>query len=241
MKKPNKDVMLEKSLYNLAFNKSKSQIKYEVDEGIERRRKSLILASSVGILSSFVKVTGDINIGVVKGKVDSPSLIYVAIIMVCFYFAYWFYHECHKWNFQWYGELRKHFLWSVAEIRVHQLRLNAVGTRGLRFGELKANQSDGVSHTLAATESPLSGTRRDDDAYNLLEEAGFEVDRSGEQYTVKYQYHTTELDEYYFHRFRRFYWQSCAYHAFMFVFPFALFSVATLCLSWRIVILQTSN
>lgn len=241
MRKPNKENMSDKSFYNLAFDRSKSQVKHDFDEGFISRRKSLIVASSVGILSSFVKVNGEVNIGVVKGSVESPSLVYISIVCVCFYFSYWFYHECHKWSFTWYGEFRKRFLWAVSEIRVHQLRLGALGNQGVRFGELKVQRSDGITHFLAVTENPLNGGRRNEEVYEVLEGAGFEIDRAGDQYTINYQYDTTELDEYYFYRFRRFYWYSCSYHAFIILFPFLLFAVAVLSLSWRIYLQQIGS
>lgn len=234
MEKPKEEHMNEKSFYNSAFCRSKSLVKHDFDEGLISRRKSLIFASSVGILSSLVKVSGEVNVGVVKGTIESPILIYISIICVCFYFACWFYLECHKWSFIWYGEFRKRFLWAVSEMRVENMRLEVLNNQGVRFGELKVQRSDGISHFLFVTENPLRGNVRNEEVYIALEGYGFEVDRAGEQYKISYQYDTTELDEFYFHRFLRFYWYSCSYHAFIILFPFVLFSISVLSLSWRI-------
>lgn len=88
-------------LYNKLLRKSTEVKHFEFDEQTYTIRKNLMLFSSLAIALTFISPfpkTGDyeVNLGIIKGVIDNPILVYIFLDFVCGYYLIWFYFHCRR-------------------------------------------------------------------------------------------------------------------------------------------------
>lgn len=84
-----------------ALQDSRKLQRFDFDKHTYTIRRNLMIISSLAIASTFISPivsTGkyEINIGIVKGTIDNPILLYIFLAISCIYYLIWFYIHCKR-------------------------------------------------------------------------------------------------------------------------------------------------
>jgi len=94
--------------------------RFNFDEQTYTIRRNLMIISSLAVASTFVSplTTGkyEINMGIIKGNIDNPILLYLFLAVSCIYYLIWFYIHCKRLVVRNYEDIKRSFHVSLAQL-----------------------------------------------------------------------------------------------------------------------------
>ena len=104
-----------------ALTESIEKLRFNFDDRTYTIRRNLMISSSLAIASTFLSPLEsegkyEVNLGVIKGVVESPVHLYLFLAVVCIYYLFWFHLHCKKLVVGHFNSQLSSFISSLARI-----------------------------------------------------------------------------------------------------------------------------
>lgn len=113
------------TLLHEALEKSVRTFNFPFDEKVYTIRRNLMVSSSVVTASTFISPptngTYEVNLGVIKGNIETPELVWIFLAVICFYYLIWFYIHCRSNAVKKYQDIKHQFMSHLAALRVGEI------------------------------------------------------------------------------------------------------------------------
>jgi len=98
--------------------------RFNFDEQTYTIRRNLMIVSSLAIASTFVTPldTGkyEINMGIIKGNIDNPILLYLFLGISCLYYLSWFVIHCKRLVVRNYSSIKQSYLIALSMLNAKE-------------------------------------------------------------------------------------------------------------------------
>lgn len=113
------------SLLHEALEKSARTFKFSFDEKAYTIRRNLMVSSSIVVGATFVSPPAngiyEINLGIIKGNLEKPELVWIFLAVICIYYLIWFYIHCRSSAVKSYCDIKHQFMSYLAALRVREI------------------------------------------------------------------------------------------------------------------------
>jgi len=235
-----------------ALSRCFDEVKVTFPEHIYVIRRNLMIACTLAIFFILIEPSSDgfeVNIGVLKGNIKNPSVLYIIMIFVCTYYLCWFHFACkaamifagsddtHYKNEE---ELKYYFLRRLSELKAGEdikksLDKIKLGNINIECESLHAGDDDYIAYCKMKNTDIRSMYQDLSMVHETLVNDGFEYKDDDVFTRVEYKF-TPSLDELYFYeRHKDNVWRWNRYRCFETVLPILYAALAFLILCWLII------
>ncbi len=226
-----------KALFELRLKKNK----YEFDSQIYSIKNKLLVFSSIIIAATFVSpnINGvyEINMGIIKGNLKTPELLFIFLGVVCLYYLMWLILHARKLVVNNYTNLNHAFMWQLASLYAKENFKELAESVGGFYGEPVFKGRGGGGGTWTANAEITNHALRNylDLKKSLLEGNEFRTTENTIGIEMSYEF-TPEKEDYLFFKMHRdFCWTSRLDEWFVTLFPIIYAVVAEFILIYHII------
>ena len=225
-----------------ALQKSRVLQKFEFDDQAYTIRRNLMVFSSLAIASTFVypvTETGkyEVNLGVIKGVINEPILLYLFLAVTCIYYLIWFYIHCQRLVVRNYNDIKNRFVESLAQVNAQEKFKVFVKEFEPKFQGVPDFQSKGgIFEAWKVCGNLTAHALRNypDMVGNLKERSEFLVQQTADGIAVEYTHNTNNNDLVYLNSHLDQYWRTRKEEWFISVLPIAYSCVSILLIARHI-------
>lgn len=223
------------NLGSIALQKSSALQRFEFDDQTYSIRRNLMVFSSLAIASTFVSPvveTGkyEVNMGIIKGVINDPILLYLFLAVTCTYYLIWFHIHCQRLVVRNYNDIKKRFIEALAKLNAQEkFRLFAKDYEP-KFQGAPSFVSKGGNFEAWKVSGNLNNhaiRNHKEMADNLQENSEFFVNKTADGITVEYTHNSSESDLIYLSDHIDQYWRTRKEEWFIAILPigYSLFSI----------------
>jgi len=244
---------INNKLLKHALSRCFDEVKVTFPEHIYVIRRNLMIACTLAIFFILIEPSSDgfeVNIGVLKGNIKNPSVLYIIMIFVCTYYLCWFHFACkaamifagsddnHYKNEE---ELKYYFFRRLSELKAGEdikksLDKIKLGNINIECESLHASDDDDYIAYCKMKNTAIRSMYQDlSMVHDTLKNDGIKYEDNDVFTTVEYKFKPS-LDELYFYeRHKDNVWRWNLYRLFETVLPRWFAALAILILCWLIV------
>ncbi|MFT6908356.1 MAG: hypothetical protein ACJAS1_005053 [Oleiphilaceae bacterium] len=225
-----------------ALQKSSQLQRFDFDDQTYTIRRNLMIFSSISIAATFVSpldTTGkyEVNMGIIKGVINEPILLYLFLAVTCLYHLVWFYIHCQKLVVRNYMEIKYRFVECLAQINAQE----KFGAFNKELGSTFQGTPDFLSKGGNFERWKVSGTlsnhalrNHPEIVENLQLKTEFIVSKTADGISLDYYHNTTSNDLLYLHSHFDQYWRTRKEEWFITVLPITYSFVSIILISIHI-------
>jgi len=217
-------------------------LKYNFDDKLYSIRRSLMIASTIVIAASFISPgkngVFEVNIGLIKGVLQHPELLYYFLIISCLYYLIWFYIHCRYVALLNYRDVKHRFFYHLAAFRAKETYENVYDKSTKNLPATPNFEPKGGGGSTSEWSSQIKFAKKVKYEYSsgleALKKAGFEINEYKNEIIVHHVYTPTLEDFQYLKIHMDLFWRAKWSQLFTTVLPI-IYSVASiLFLSYRL-------
>jgi hypothetical protein len=229
-------------LASRALQRSSQLQKFEFDDQTYIIRRNLMIFSSLAIASTFVfplEATGkyEVNMGIIKGVINEPILLYLFLAVTCMYYLIWFYIHCQKLVVRNYEDIKHRFVESLAQINAQEkfrVFCEELGSKFQGTPSFLSKGGDFESWKVTGTLSSHALRNHPEIARDLQSMTEFIVSVTGDGISLDYCHITTSNDLVYLQSHFDQYWRTRKEEWFITVLPITYSFVSIVLISFHI-------